>query len=179
MPEIQASYGASAFTSGSTLRMWQQRSGSVSQSRSGASIGLNALGVGVMLATFIHTAGLTGTEVGVAAATAFVNQKLLGALFGEAAMVELIARARSRLDQALVETFAEERQRFDVLAPVPEDLEALAADLREAADELRRLPTVVPIDARALFGRAGEDGAAEAPAAEGIDAGIATTPTSR
>src|SRR6185436_17441721 len=32
----------------------------------GASIGVNAIGVGVMLATFIHTAGLTGTEVGIA-----------------------------------------------------------------------------------------------------------------
>ena len=119
----------------------------------GASIGVNAVGVGVMLATFIHTAGLTGTEVGVAAATAFLNQKLLGALFGEAAMVELIARARRRLDEALVETFAEERRRFDALAPSPEDLEALAADLREAADEIRRLPAVVPMDALALFDR--------------------------
>ena len=146
----------------------------------GASIGVNAIGVGVMLATFIHTAGLTGTEVGVAAATAFVNQKLLGALFGEAAMVELIARARWRLDEALVETFAEERRRFDVLAPMPEDLEALAADLRDAADELRHLPAVVPLDARAMFGRVGEDGMVAASAAEGIDAGIdASTPTSR
>ena len=101
----------------------------------GASIGVNAIGVGVMLATFIHTAGLTGTEVGVAAATAFLNQKLLGALFGEAAMVELIARARQRLDDALVETFAEERARFDALAPSPEELDALAADLRDAAAE--------------------------------------------
>ena len=31
MPEIQASYGSSAASSGSTLRMWQQRSGSRSQ----------------------------------------------------------------------------------------------------------------------------------------------------
>jgi energy-coupling factor transporter ATP-binding protein EcfA2 len=123
----------------------------------GASIGVNAVGVGVMLATFIHTAGLTGTEVGLAAATAFVNQKLLGALFGEAAMVELIGRARQRLDEALVETFDEERRRFDALAPVPEDLEALAADLREAAEETRRLPAVVPMDALGMFRGSGDD----------------------
>jgi energy-coupling factor transporter ATP-binding protein EcfA2 len=110
----------------------------------GASIGVNAIGVGVMLATFVHTAGLTGTEVGVAAATAFVNQKLLGALFGEAAMVELIARARRRLDDALVATFAEERERYDALAVNPDELEGLADDLREASAELRRLPAVVP-----------------------------------
>jgi len=132
----------------------------------GASIGVNAVGVGVMLATFIHTAGLTGTEVGVAAATAFVNQKLLGALFGEAAMVELVARARRRLDEALVETFAEEGRRFDALAPEPEALEALATDLHAAADELRELPTVVPLDAVAMFQRAGDDASTE-----GVDAG--------
>ena len=124
----------------------------------GASIGVNAVGVGVMLATFIHTAGLTGTEVGVAAATAFVNQKLLGALFGEAAMVELVGRARRRLDTALVETFEEERRRFDDLAPSPEELDELAAELHDAAEALRRLPTVVPIDAVAMFGRSSDDG---------------------
>jgi energy-coupling factor transporter ATP-binding protein EcfA2 len=105
----------------------------------GASIGVNALGVGVMLATFIHTAGLTGTEVGVAAATAFLNQKLLGALFGEAAMVELIARARARLDEALQATFAEERARFEALVPPTDELERLGTELRAAADDIRRV----------------------------------------
>ena len=125
-----------------------------------------------MLATFIHTAGLTGTEVGVAAATAFVNQKLLGALFGEAAMVELISRARQRLDDALVETFAEEQRRFDVLAAEPEELDVLAADLRVAAEETRRLPATVPMDALGLF-RGPRDGGATDPVpaeAEGADA---------
>ncbi|MEA2577973.1 MAG: hypothetical protein QOD78_1561 [Chloroflexota bacterium] len=136
----------------------------------GASIGVNAVGVGVMLATFIHTAGLTGTEVGVAAATAFVNQKLLGALFGEAAMVELVGRARRRLDDVLVETFDEERRRFDALAPGPEELEALAADLRTAAAELRQLPAVVPTDAVAMFrGPTGD----RADVADGMDAAFA------
>ena len=106
----------------------------------GASIGINALGTGVMLATFIHTAGLTGTEVGIAAGTAFLNQKLLGALFGEAAMVELIGRARQRLSAALAETFAEERERFDRLVTPPEELEELERDLRAAAHRLRELP---------------------------------------
>jgi energy-coupling factor transporter ATP-binding protein EcfA2 len=137
----------------------------------GASIGVNAIGVGVMLATFVHTAGLTGTEVGVAAATAFVNQKLLGALFGEAAMVELISRARRRLDEALVETFDEERRRFEDLAPVPEELEALAVDLRDAADDLRGLPAVVPMDALAMFEAGADRGPHDAtePADEGVD----------
>lgn len=140
----------------------------------GASIGVNAIGTGVMLATFIHTAGLTGTEVGVAAATAFVNQKLLGALFGEAAMVELIGRAQRRLDEALVDTFAYERRRFDALAPSPAELDALAADLREAADELRRLPAVVPTDAVAMSGGARETFAPESTTTDATDATDAT-----
>jgi energy-coupling factor transporter ATP-binding protein EcfA2 len=109
----------------------------------GASIGVNAIGVGVMLATFVHTAGLTGTEVGVAAATAFLNQKLLGALFGEAAMVELIDRARARLWSTLAGSFAEERARFEALVPAPEELDRLATDLRAAATELRGLQVVL------------------------------------
>ncbi|MBA2701960.1 MAG: 50S ribosome-binding GTPase [Chloroflexi bacterium] len=103
----------------------------------GASVGVNAVGVGVMLATFIHTAGLTGAEVGVAAATAFVNQKLLSALFGEAAMVELIDRARARLNAALTETFNEERARFERLVSTPGALDELSAELHRAADEVR------------------------------------------
>jgi hypothetical protein len=102
----------------------------------GASIGVNALGVGVMLATFIHTAGLTGTEVGVAAATAFLNQTLLGALFGEAAMVELIDRARARLDETLVASFEAERARFDALLPDPDALPTLVAGVRQTAERL-------------------------------------------
>ena len=68
-----------------------------------------------MLATFAHTGGLTGAEVGVAAATGFLNQKLLTALFGEAAMVEMIQRAGARLDAELAATFREESEQFRAL----------------------------------------------------------------
>ncbi|HYH91608.1 MAG TPA: GTPase [Candidatus Saccharimonadales bacterium] len=108
----------------------------------GASVGVNVLGTGVMLGTFLHTGGLTGAEVGVAAATAFLNQKLLSALFGEAAMVELIADARARLQEALTTTFLEERSRFDRLLPEAGALSELAGDLRSAAGALRALPIV-------------------------------------
>lgn len=107
----------------------------------GATVGVNAIGTGVMLATFIHTGGITGTEVGVAAATAFLNQKLLSALFGEAAMAELVAHARARLDEALSTTFEEERARFDRLLPEPGVLSDLAAELRAAAADVRALPS--------------------------------------
>ena len=108
----------------------------------GASIGVNVLGTGVMLASFLHTGGLTGAEVGVAAATAFLNQKLLAALFGEAAMAELVADARRRLQDALAATFAEERARFDALLPAAGDLPDLAVELRGAAANVRTLQPV-------------------------------------
>jgi energy-coupling factor transporter ATP-binding protein EcfA2 len=107
----------------------------------GAAIGVNALGTGVMLATFLHTGGLTGAEVGVAAATAFLNQKLLAALFGEAAMAELVANARRRLNEALTTTFDEERERFDRLLPAAGELTGLASELRAAAADVRSLPS--------------------------------------
>jgi len=117
----------------------------------GASVGVNAAGIGVMLATFSHTGGLTGAEVGVAAATAFLNQKLLGALFGEAALVEMIQRARQRLVDALGDAFRGELARFDALAPDPAELRTLAGELRETADELRRLPATITISSRPVM----------------------------
>ena len=103
----------------------------------GASVGVNVLGTGVMLGTFIHTGGLTGAELGVAAATALLNQKLLGALFGEAAMVELIAGARRRLGDALATTFDEERVGFHRLLRVGGALPHLATDLGAAPRDVR------------------------------------------
>jgi energy-coupling factor transporter ATP-binding protein EcfA2 len=126
----------------------------------GASIGVNALGTGVMLASFIHTAGLTGAELGVAAATAFVNQKLLSALFGEAAMAELVARARTRLADVLTETFAEQEARFTAVLPSPAALTALAHELRDVADELRYLPVGVA-DLQELLAGARSSGPSE------------------
>jgi hypothetical protein len=89
-----------------------------------------------MVATFAHTGGLTGAELGVAAGTAYLNQKLLTALFGEAAVVEMVRRARDRLDEALRLTFDEERARFDALLPPSAELRAVAAGLREAVGTL-------------------------------------------
>ncbi len=106
----------------------------------GASVGVSVLGTGVMLATFVHTGGLTGAEVGVAAATAVLNQKLLAALFGEAAMVELVANARRRLDEALTATFDEEQARFERVLPQTGALAELATELRAAAADVRALP---------------------------------------
>ena len=102
-----------------------------------AALGVNVVGVAVMLGVFVHTAGITGAEVGIAAGTAFLNQKLLEALFGERAMEQLIEQARLRLDALLTSLFANERERFEALATKPATLRDLAAQLRAAVTDLR------------------------------------------
>ena len=102
-----------------------------------AALGVNAVGVAVMLAVFVHTAGLTGTEVGIAAGTAFLNQKLLEAIFGEGAMAELIGNARAGLTSLLKELFDHERGRFEDLVPRAPELREVAAALREAVDGIQ------------------------------------------
>ena len=113
----------------------------------GASVGVNAAGIGVMLATFAHTGGLTGVEVGVAAGTAVLNQRLLEALFGEAAMVEMVGRARRRLADALAAAWDEERARYLRLVPPGDDLRDLAGRMRDGARAVRELRPALPLDA--------------------------------
>jgi energy-coupling factor transporter ATP-binding protein EcfA2 len=99
----------------------------------GVSLGVNALAVAAMVGVFAHTAGVTGTELGIVAATGFLNQKLLQAIFGEAAMREMIAGARERLEALLGDEFSKERTRYDRLVADPVELGALAEELRAAS----------------------------------------------
>ncbi|TMC75798.1 MAG: hypothetical protein E6J15_06765 [Chloroflexi bacterium] len=98
----------------------------------GVSLGVNALAVAAMVGVFAHTAGVTGTELGIVAATGFLNQKLLQAIFGEAAMREMIAGARERLEALLADEFSKERMRYDRLVTDPVELRTLAEELRAA-----------------------------------------------
>ena len=105
-----------------------------------ASIGVNAIGTSAVLAVFVHTGGLTGAEVGITAATAVVNQKLLEAIFGEANVAAFVARARDDLAALLDAAFADERARYAAALGSTGD-PALALELREAA---RRVAELVP-----------------------------------
>lgn len=98
-----------------------------------ASIGVNAVGTSAVLAVFLHTGGLTGAEVGITAATAVVNQKLLEAIFGEANVAAFVGRARAGLTALLDSAFADERKRFaDALGDLG-DTAGLATALRDSA----------------------------------------------
>jgi hypothetical protein len=97
-----------------------------------ASVGVNVLGTSVVLATFVHTGGLTGAELGITAATAVINQKLLEAVFGEANVVAFVTRARQDLNALLDDAFDEERDRYERALGATDD-PALANELRQSA----------------------------------------------
>jgi hypothetical protein len=96
------------------------------------SLSVNAAAVGIMLAVFAHTGGVTGAEVGIAAATAFLNQKLMNAVFGEAAVQRLIGAARDGLRDRLLSVMDRDRARFDRLVPDGKEMRDLATELRRA-----------------------------------------------
>jgi hypothetical protein len=99
-----------------------------------ASFGVNALGLTVMLAVFVSTGGLTGTEIVVAGGTSAAAQKVLEAIFGDQAVRELAARAREDLLRRVRAVLAAEADRYEaVLAPLLAPADAVT-ELREAQD---------------------------------------------
>ena len=109
------------------------------------SLGVNGAGLAVMIAVFAHTGGLTGGEVVVAGGSSAVAQKLLEAVFGDAAIRALAARARDELEQRAARLLAEERARFDALvedvAPAPDEAAGLR-DARAALTTARRSESI-------------------------------------
>ncbi|MBA3990792.1 MAG: ABC transporter [Propionibacteriales bacterium] len=82
--------------------------------------GVNGLSVALMVVIFVHSAGLTGAEVGVAGGSAVVAQKILEAVFGDQAVRRLADAARGDLHRRVAQLLAGERQRFlDVLDSGP------------------------------------------------------------
>ncbi|HSK27427.1 MAG TPA: hypothetical protein VK894_11020 [Jiangellales bacterium] len=79
------------------------------------SLGVNGLGLALMIVVFASTGGLTGAEVGIAGGTAVVGQRLLEAVFGDQAVRRLADRARADLRKRSRELFTEEADRFTAL----------------------------------------------------------------
>ncbi|CAN5667558.1 dynamin family protein [soil metagenome] len=100
------------------------------------SLGVNGLGVALMVAMFAQTGGLTGGEVVVAGGTAAVSQKLLEALFGDQAVRQLTARARADLLQRVGDLLDEEAARFRALIAAVSPAPGLAEELRTGAAAL-------------------------------------------
>jgi len=105
-----------------------------------ASLGVNAAGVVAMLVVFAHSAGLTGGEVAIAGGTAIVSQKLLEALFGEAAVADIVRDGDADLRVTLRRVLAHDAGRFERLAAPatvsPAELEAAAGRVMTEAKAL-------------------------------------------
>src|SRR5918999_1262522 len=121
-------------------RMVEERGHSRRAFAFAASLGVNAIGVVAMLAVFAHSAGLTGGEVAIAGGTAVVNQKLLEALIGEAAVADIIRAAERDLRRTLRSALEADARRFlDLLAPAGQGPEALRAAADRVLAEAERL----------------------------------------
>lgn len=78
-----------------------------------AAYGLNGIGLFLMLVAFAHTGGaLLGAEVGIASGTAVLAQRVLEAIFGDQAVREMAARARTKLLGHVQSLYAGEQARF-------------------------------------------------------------------
>lgn len=110
-------------------------------------LGVNGVGVALMVVLFAHTGGLTGGEVAVASGTAAVSQTLLNALFGEQAVRDLTQAARLLLQERLEKLLDLDANRFRAhlwsQVPDPTKTPAVATALNElqvAATQIE-LPT--------------------------------------
>ncbi len=101
-----------------------------------ASLGVNVVGTGAILAVFVHTGGLTGAEAGVAAVTAVVNQTLLEAIFGEGNVAKFIDRAREKLDVVISDVLEDESNRFQNALGISPKSALTAERLRQLGTEL-------------------------------------------
>lgn len=98
------------------------------------SIGVNSAGFVLMLVVFSQTAGLSGAELGVAAGTAALSQRLLEAILGDEAVRRLAADARADLLRRVAELLETERRRWVQAAPVVDS----GQRVRAALDDVER-----------------------------------------
>jgi hypothetical protein len=101
---------------GHVLELVRAQAGSKRSQARAMSLGVNALGITLMMIVFASTAAIpTGAEIGVGAGTAVVGQKLLEAVFGDQAVRSLAAQARADLMRRVDELLGHERDRLDGL----------------------------------------------------------------
>jgi hypothetical protein len=92
-------------------------------------LGVNGIGVALMIVVFAHTGGLVGAEIGVAGGTAVLAQRILEAVFGDQAIRRLANTAKDDLDLRVQVLLADELVRYhkvlDALAVDPDQAERL------------------------------------------------------
>jgi energy-coupling factor transporter ATP-binding protein EcfA2 len=120
--EVDLSRSAPALRArlGTEIRAWQafvlslvaQEGADKRMAARAASLGVNGVGLAVMIGVFAHTGGLTGGEVAVAGGTSVAGQRLLEAVFGDEAVRRLAGQARDQLMNRVATVLAQEEERF-------------------------------------------------------------------
>ena len=98
-------------------------------------LGVNSIGVALMIVVLASTGGLTGAEIGISAGTAGLSQALLAAVFGEQAVRDLAVEARqlllNRIDRLLDSDADRYRTKLASIVDPPEAITALQSALAE------------------------------------------------
>jgi hypothetical protein len=100
----------------------------------GVAAGINGVGVVLVVATFAATGGLTGAELGIAAAAALASQKALESVFGSRTVSRLTEQVRRDLVERVEKLLRGERARYDERLAALQVQPDLGAQLRAAAD---------------------------------------------
>ena len=116
-------------------------------------LGVNGVGVALMIVVFAHTGGLVGAEVGVAGGTAVLAQRVLEAVFGDQAIRRLAATAKEELDARVESLLAIELLRFHTILDAQAVTAEQAARVRRAAAAVQAarsdgLPAIPAADER-------------------------------
>ncbi len=113
-------------------------------------LGVNGVGVALMIVVFAHTGGLVGAEIGVAGGTAVLAQRVLEAVFGDQAVRRLAETAKDELDARVQALMATELLRYhatlDALGPPAGQASAIraaAAEVGRARTEERNEPSAL------------------------------------
>ena len=122
-------------------------------------LGVNGVGVALMIVVFAHTGGLVGAEVGVAGGTAVLAQRVLEAVFGDQAVRRLAQTAKDELDSRVQTLLSGELLRYHAV------LDSLAVQT-EQADRVRSAAAAVQAARRDGLPVADTDDPALAPAQE-------------
>ena len=112
--------------------------------------GVNGVALALMVVVFSTTGGLTGAEVGIAAGSSVLAQKLLEAVFGEDAVRRMSNQALESLNERVAGLMDSEKQRFlarldslDLDPTLPQELDAAALAVQDAREE-KDAATILP-----------------------------------
>lgn len=128
-------------------------------------LGVNGVGVALMILVFSQTGGLVGAELGVAGGTAVLAQRLLEAIFGEDAVRRLAKQAKSDLDAHVETLLARELARYLAAVDAIDTRAEQAGLVAEAVADVERV-------------RPGVVSAALAPAVVGVELPMGERPRS-